>query len=172
MVQHRFNNPWSNPEITPKVPPGWDPAHNAQYSFDRWTKDMVQWNIATEIPVHQRASTVVLRLGGLAKEIALELDTDHLQNGTHIDFGDGQPPQHVNGLEYLVHTMAVRFAALGIETSLRAMFEYQRFHRGANESIDEALSRFTLLRVRARNLARYNMGIARDWGLPGTLIFF
>ena len=60
------------------------------------------WSLATDVPVNQQGPAIVLRLGGLARQIAREVDPNVIANGQVIDLGDGNGPQPQTGVTVLL----------------------------------------------------------------------
>ena len=127
MFRQPRNSPYVNQEITPKRPPGWDPAHNAHYPIEKWYKEMTHWIMATDVPQERRGALVVLQLGGQAREIAETIPLANLRNGGPMAVQPGQPPVAVDGVLFLMMTLLQKFQALTIETAIRAMTAYQTF---------------------------------------------
>ena len=79
------NPPPSHSHITNKVPLGWGPASNSSYSFDRWQKDLIYWSMFTDLPERSQGPAVLLQLGGMAREIAMEMNPADIQNGALVN---------------------------------------------------------------------------------------
>ena len=152
----KFAIPEMMQEITQKKPPGWDPQYNQEYSYEKWFQDMTHWIASTDIPREKQGSTVVLRLGGLAREFANDLDPLLIKDGGNFAIG-GENVQ-LGGVAYRMWQLGDQFEALQIETELAAMLRYQSFRRFNGEPI-ESLSRFELYRRQARDDAKFSMGI-------------
>ena len=70
----------------------------------------------------------------------------------------------VNGVQtdpvtYVIHALAEQFAQLGEENRIGTMADLLNFHRGNGESIDELLSRFDLIRMRAHEHGQLALSI-------------
>eukprot|EP00971_Amphidinium_carterae_P128406 2543630-Amphidinium_carterae.1 len=137
-----------------KTPPSWDPAKSEQYSFDHWRKDTLLWASATELKEEQRALAVVLRLGGMARHLAREVDTSILVNG---DFVEGK---HLSGLEILLKGLEKRFAPLQVEEGTKSIAALFTFRRQGHETIDQALARWDVLRQRAKEQGQCELSSA------------
>lgn len=57
-----------------------------------------------------------------------------------------------------MHMLAMQFAPLEVETVIQTMADMLMSRRKSNESIDSALSRFSLLRLRAAHLGGFASG--------------
>ena len=55
-------------------PDSWDPAFHTQFPYEDWKRDMMNWIGCIEIPPAQRGPLTILKLGGLAREFANDLD--------------------------------------------------------------------------------------------------
>ena len=95
---------------------------------------------------HRQASASVMQLQGAAKDFArssinmLELQQGGIVNG-----------QQVDGVTYLIAALQARWGQLEEENRLTAMTEYMAFTRHPNESINNLLTRFEVVRQRAEN---------------------
>ena len=145
------NPPPSHSHITNKVPPGWDPASNSSYSFDRWQKDLIYWSMFTDLPERSQGPAVLLQLGGMAREIATEMNPADIQNGALVDWEDGNGPILTSGLHILIYTLSKRFADLAVESSISAIQNLWNFSRRGGETIHQILSRFEVTKKRAND---------------------
>ena len=152
----------NQPLITPKIPPGWNPATEHSYSFREWLVDVRLWQDTTEIAERQQGPLVVLHLGGLANQIGKSMRPEQLRDGGVFDLGDGRGAVQQTGLNLLIALLRARFADLTIETSLRAMDVFDSFNRQPQERIDEALTRFELLRQKASVCLLYTSDAADE----------
>ena len=94
--QPRTADYYLHQEITTKKPPGWDPAYNRTYSYDRWVKDVVHWANSTDVTEEKQGSLLYLQLGGLAREFVNDLPGNRVRDGHQIVVGG--EPQDVSGL--------------------------------------------------------------------------
>ena len=66
-----------------KVPPAWSPEWESQYPLWVWAQDLNIWTMATELPPARQGPAVVMQLGGTAKIMCREMDTQELQHGVN-----------------------------------------------------------------------------------------
>ena len=117
---------------------------------------------STELEPYRIGPTVALRLGGIAKEIALAqmkrpayhpasgVIGNSLQYGETMDFEDGLGLVHRTGVDILVHNISeVRPADPGI--TIKLLLGLFRFRRVGAEHPDGLIARWELLRTKARN---------------------
>ena len=103
------------------------------------------WAMATDVEVTKRAATIVLKLGGTARQRAKTIPFQVLQHGGTLDFGDGLGPQQVDGVALLLHVLHTDFGPLGQETSVKAIAEFMAFRKLPSEGVDQAFARFEIL---------------------------
>ena len=97
-------------EITPKRPPGWDPAYNRAYSFDRWFKDLTHWANSTDVSEEKQGSLLILQLGGLAREFVQDLNPAYVRDGAQVQIrGEAR---ELNGLMYIMAQLRDKFENL------------------------------------------------------------
>ena len=130
------------------------PEMEKRYPFKKYTKDLLLWLMATDIPQERHCATIVLRLTGAAKELAEELTPQQLTSGGNIPAIDdrGNPTtQQVNAVTYLMHQLQSRFGPLDEEIRLKAVHEWNTFQRRPGESISATLTRFEQIQQRAEH---------------------
>ena len=88
---------------------------------------------------------MVSQLGGAAREIARTLTPAEIYTGGTVG------AQHLDPLAYLLHGLGSRFGPLDDEVRLRSAQDLLNFGQRAGESIDTILSRFDIVRQRARS---------------------
>ena len=110
-----------------KVPPGWAPGRS--YIFKHWIQDVTMWAMACDLKEEQKAPAVVLQLGGLAREVARDLNPESLQNGEVMDYHDGRGGQQRTGIEVLLRGLALRFAPLEVEVATQAVTALFQFRK-------------------------------------------
>ena len=157
--QRHPGQPMLDYNTSTKIPPSWSPEWEESYPFLDWTKDIEFWASGTDLGYQQIATQVASRLGGIAREMAREIDINVLRDGCLHDFQDGNGPRQVSGLEYLLEGLKSRFAPLGDETSMRALSNFMKFKREPGENIDQVLTRFDTLKFRAERNGQLTMGI-------------
>ncbi len=81
-----------------KVPPAWDPSWERSYPFKAWIRDISMWSLATDLSAAQQCASVILRLGGTARDLASNMNENQVAHGDNVDFGDGQGLVHIEGL--------------------------------------------------------------------------
>jgi len=151
-----------------KVPPAWSAEMQATgtYKFKDWRQDVMLWCMVTDAPGYAQAAAVVLRLSGLARELARSIPEDQITQGSHQDYGDGQGAIWRSPVEILLRGLGKRFAPLDYEQSLKYAVELMNFQRQPGESVDSVTARFDLVRYRAASDG-FTMGTA---GLAWTLL--
>ena len=138
---------------TGKVPPAWSSENDAHYSFRVWLQDLTLWASATDVPEIRQASTVVLRLTGVAKTVVREMQADTLTNGVWQADANGVQVQVRTGLQQLVRELSRRFAPLEQEAQLQAVSDFMLFKRSGSEPVDDVVTRFEIARYRASTAA-------------------
>ena len=126
-----------------RMPPVYDPNDHTQ-SFRAWSQDLMLWTISNELQPHQQAAMVVAQLRGPAREMARSITPQELYHGGMYN------GVHLDPVSYILQGLASRFAPLDDETRLRAAQELLSFHRRPHESIDGLITRFEIVRSRAR----------------------
>ena len=73
-------------------PPSWGPEMESRYTFKKYSKDILLWIMATNIPQERHSATIILRLTGAAKDLAEDLGPDRIANGGTLPLSlpDGQ----------------------------------------------------------------------------------
>ena len=131
---------------TSKIPPYWEPRlERMGYPFRVWGQDIAIWAPGTELAANRQGPAIVQRLGGGARALAREIPAQVL--------ADGQPVNGVmhTGVELVLNALNRRYGQAGVETAISATVELQSYRRLPNESIDDALGRFELLKMRAED---------------------
>ena len=98
---------------------------------------------------------MIMRLGGMAKEMARAADTNIITHGQLVN-AQGFPE---TGPEHLVAGLQGRFGPSEVETSIKTIIELLTFRRG-HESIDEAIARFEVLQNNAYSMPGFEMPTA------------
>ena len=137
---------------SPKHPPHWGPELERVYPFRHWQKDVELWSAGTDVLEVRQGPLRAARLGGMARSIAHTLTMTTLQHGTWVQ------GVQMTGMQVLLRGLARRFAPFTAETASRSMMEYLGFRRGNAETIDEAISWWELLAVRAEEQAGFSIG--------------
>ena len=101
--------------------------------------------MVTDLAPYQQVAAVILRLSGAAKDLARTRVPNEVLN-------EGVSPSGVqlDPLSYLVVGLHARFAPLGDETRLQTMADLLSFGRRNGEGINQALTRYGIVRQRAR----------------------
>ena len=131
-------------ETNHRVPPRWGPERETTYSFKTYVTDLMLWSMLTDLAPHQQVAAIILRLEGAARELARTLTPQEITQGGMIN------GIMVDPVSYIVYGLHARFAQLGEESRLVAMTEMLSFSRGPRESINEVLTRYEIVRQRAR----------------------
>ena len=124
------------------LPPYYDPA-NARYNLRSWLTDLNLWICQTTRPVHSQAAAMVEQLGGTARILGRQISINELMNGGEVN------GIHVDPVSYIVLILHTQFGQLETENQLIAMTEFFAFERKSNESINEVLARYDIVRHRA-----------------------
>ena len=126
-----------------RLPPVYDPSDQHQ-SFRNWSQDLMLWTISTDLQPHQQAAMIIAQLRGPARELARSITPQELYNGGVFNGIQLDP------VSYLLQGLSHRFAPLDDESRLRAAQELLSFSRHPHETIDALITRFELVRSRAR----------------------
>ena len=152
---------------TSKIPPYWDPGLELRgYPFRTYLKDVRIWSSSSELQAEAQGGAVVQRLGGVARELARDVDPAALRDGRQERDENGQPvfdwngnPVWVTGLELVLRGLAGKFGARDFETSVTSIIELITFRRLPGEPIDDCLGRFEIAKRRATDLGDFQMGV-------------
>ena len=113
------------------------------------------WSIqAADMDPAQQACQIISQLTGGAREIAENFNHDELTIGGQIGGRMADP------VSYLLGQLAANVAPLGEEQRMQAMNDLFTFRRLPNETIDDLMIRFRLIRHRA---ATNGAGAAMTW---------
>ena len=123
------------------------------YTFRAYLRDVSIWVEMTELPPHQQAMAIQTRLTGAAREAVRTMTIHELKYGGTRD-GIAYDP-----VAYLLVGLEQRFAPLDEEQRLVALTEFLAFKRHHGESIDDFLSRYQIIRSRARMEGNFVMSI-------------
>ena len=132
---------------TIKVPPAWDPRSEDTYPFRKWIRDLGLWAVTTDMDENRQAGAVALQLGGLAREVASTIPPGVLRDG------DG----FRTGLQVLINELMPKFHPLDDEVQIRSITDLMGFRMKSNETFDDALHRFELVRARATSDGAFNV---------------
>jgi hypothetical protein len=159
--QHHHSSPQSTYQAraTTKVPPAWHPGmENQGYPFRDWMQDVMMWAIATDLRDEQMGGAVALQLSGAARILIRALDASTIAMGDMMDLNDGMGSRPVNGLTVVLKTLQRRYGNLTEEDTMRCISEMLSFRRLKEETIDEMLSRFEVLRHKSIHGGGMNIG--------------
>ncbi len=81
MVPQGGGSAGANRDFNYRIPPGWDPAGEANYSFRAWHTDLRQWIILTDLQPAQQAAAIISRLQGTARELTRNMTSDEIMHG-------------------------------------------------------------------------------------------
>ena len=70
-----------------RVPPRWSPEMHLTYSFKAWVRDMMTWQILTDLTPPQQVAALAVRLGGAAKDLLQTLTTEEILVGGLVGVG-------------------------------------------------------------------------------------
>ena len=87
--QYRFGSSIGNS----KNPPYWEPglAHCQDYPYyaDQYARDVREWVACTEVDERRQGQLLIFALGGAARKLFDDLDTNERQNGVDLPDGHG-----------------------------------------------------------------------------------
>ena len=132
-------------ETSHRTPPRWGPEMESRYSFKTYITDLQLWSMMTDLAPYQQVAAVILRLSGAAKDLARTPTPNEILNG-----GVSPSGVQLDPLSYLVVGLHARFAPPGEETRLQAMTDLLSFGRRSGEGINQVLTRYEIVRQRAR----------------------
>ena len=128
-----------------RLPPRWEPGMENTLPFRVWLQDLMLWTIGTDLQPHQQCAAIIQQLGGAARELARSLSPAEVYQGGIVNGVQLDP------VSYLLHGLSARFGPLDEESRLRATQDLLSFTRRQGETVDTLISRFELVRARARN---------------------
>ena len=76
-----------------------------------------------------------------------------------MDQNDGNGPQPLNGLGFLMYRLRQRYGSQDIETQLKSVLEMMSFERMPGEPMDNAITRFDILAYRSTGQAGFDLSI-------------
>ena len=135
------------------TPPAWGPNMQREYTFRAYLRDVSIWVEMTDLPPHQQAMAIQTRLYGAARDAVRSMTIHELKYGGVRD-GIAYDP-----VSYLLVGLEQRFAPLDEEQRLVALTEFLAFKRHHDESIDDFLSRYHIVRARARMEGNFVMSV-------------
>ena len=156
MLPHHGVATWL-PVMNSKSPPPWSPEMAITYPLRHYCKDVILWSVGCDLNPAQQGPTAVLQLAGEARTIADEINITELMNGVTADWGDGLGAVHHAGLLLLLRRLGERFGELETETAVRVMLEFFNYRRQRQSNIDQAITQFDILHVRAVDNASLGM---------------
>ena len=127
-----------------RMPPRWEPGLENTLPFRVWLQDLMLWTIGTDMQPHQQCAAIISQLGGAARELARSLSPGEVYNGGVVNGVQLDP------VSYLLHGLSARFGPLDEESRFRATQDLLSFARRQGETVDTLISRFELIRSRAR----------------------
>ena len=93
-----------------------------------------------------------------------------IRKDTGCDRNDGNGPQPVDGLSFLITVLQQHFAPLSEETTLRAVSDFLGFAAKPHESVDDVIARFNMSRAKAQTISGFGMSSpGYAWMLLGAL---
>ena len=115
------------------TPPAWSPEMAAQaggyaYTIEEWCKDLMRWIGATKADPARHGPLIALQVGGAARSVVDEIDTEILRNGQNADFNDGRGFQAKTGSQMLVHALKRKFPTNQEALMLRTGMELSLIH--------------------------------------------
>jgi len=142
-----------NADHNHRRPPQWGPEMERTYSFRAYVTDLMHWIMLTDLQPHQQAAAILMRLTGSARELARTITGPEILNGGVYE-GVAYDP-----VSYIIAGLRGRYGQLDEETRMAAMTELLGFVRHQNETINQVLARYELVRGRARNEGQFVMSV-------------
>ena len=137
-----------------RQPPAWSPNMEERYPFRNWCRDLLLWCIAHgDMEPHRQAASVLMNLRDGARELTREIPPNIVVNGGNVN------GRHVDGTTYIMHILAERYGQLGEEARLSSITDLMNFNRVGNERVDDLITRFEIIRQRARDQGTLTMSI-------------
>ena len=136
-----------------RLPPGWGPEDAHRYSFRAWSTDVRLWSMITDLKPEAQAAAIILRLSGHARDAARVITADEIERGGIMQ------GRRMGPVSYILAGLAMRYGQLGDESRLQAITEFQCFSKYPGERIDEFLSRFNVVRIRAEQDGGFQQSI-------------
>ena len=102
------------------------------------------WIRLTPYSPPQQCAAIIRRLTGAAREAARSISADEIENGGYLN------GQYYDPVSYLLAGLELRFGNLDEEQRQMAANELHAFRRHQGETTDELLSRYSIVRNRAR----------------------
>ena len=119
-----------------------------------WHRDVLLWSIANgDIEPHRQAALLLQQLRGGARELTRDIGTDIILDGTVYN------GQQVHGWTFILSLLIERYGPIGEEQRLKVAKELMDFDRRPHEKIDDLVTRFDLVRTRAREVGNFQMSI-------------
>ena len=140
-------------EFNHRRPPAWGPEMEREYSFRAYITDLMHWVLLTDLQPHQQAAAILMRLTGAARELTRTMTGDEILQGAVVD------GVHRDPVSYVILGLRQRFGQLDEEMRLAAMTEMLAFQRRRNETINQVLSRYEVVRSRARDEGNFVMSV-------------
>ena len=150
---HRGHSQIKDNNMQYRMPPGWGPEDAPRYSFRAWSTDVRLWSMITDLKPEAQAAAIILRLNGHARDAARCITAEEIEHGGIMQ------GRRMGPVSYILAGLAMRYGQLGDESRLQAITEYQCFHKYPGERIDEFLSRFNVVRIRAEQDGGFQQSI-------------
>ena len=156
------------------TPPAWTPemalTPGYAYTLEEWCKDLMRWIGATKADAARHGPLIALQVGGAARSVVDEIDTEILRNGQNADFQDGRGFQAKTGSQMLVQALKRKFPTNQEALMLRTGMEFFQFTPRREETLEALLLRFDTLLDRANTVANLNIEWPfRSWMLMSIL---
>ena len=126
---------------THRVPPAWQP--NTPHSYRDWERDIQNWLTLTDLDEAQQAGAIYQRVGGMAKVLLREIPSNVLAHGN----------AHGSGTDILLRALRQRWGTEMQAKQLELHEAFESFSILPREDHDDALTRFDIIRTRAREEA-------------------
>ena len=139
--QYRFGAPVGNS----KTPPHWEPelAHDPHYPYhaDQYARDVREWVAATEIEPKRHGQMLIFVLGGAARRIFDDLETEERQYGVDL-LDDNGGYYHVSAVEFILRVLEDRFPVHQEARLLRIGLDLFKFTPRRDERCEVWFQRF------------------------------
>ncbi len=136
-----------------RVPPGWSPESERDYSFRAYMTDISIWIMLTDLQPHQQCAAIIMKLGGSAREMARMISPQEMMQGGI------QAGVMVDPVTYLLTALHLRYSPLEEESRITTMSEMLAFSRLPGEGINSLLARYETVRQRAAIEGQFVMSV-------------
>ena len=167
---------------TDKVPPGWGPEQQGHYPFRQWEKDVRLWESCTSVEAQRRGPLLIQQMTGVAKAMLTEdfhgpNHAAYIQGGLIPDPNNQGGQIRLTGPSFVVWMTGSRFREDHQHMTMVISQEYMNFQRVYGETVDEAMTRYDMLHIRAiqngleeRNSTRRALQLLQAFRVPQSML--